>query len=107
MRTIIRIIPSALEKYFWNLVRIRNAFLLCAHLFDRSQELPFRRRTAEVLRLTKHSFSPESASHRTMINATLMRPVKQPECLIDRFILLHAATCRYLIHENVCQVGTK
>jgi hypothetical protein len=29
MRTIVRIIPSALEKTFWNLVRIRNP-ICCA-----------------------------------------------------------------------------
>ncbi len=38
MRTIVRIIRSTLEKYFWNLVRIRNPFLLRARLWSSSRQ---------------------------------------------------------------------
>lgn len=36
MRTIVRIILSTVEKYFWNLVRIRN--LICLQLKESGEE---------------------------------------------------------------------
>lgn len=91
MRTIVRIIPSTLEKYFWNLVRIRNAFLLCTRLPDPSRQPRFWRRTAEVVRVAEDGWSPESASHRTMIYAGGKTARVPGSTVLDCFGRLHVA----------------
>ncbi len=71
MRTIVRIICSMLEKYFWNLVRIRNpnAARSPVGAIEIASLITFCHHVAKVGWKARDSCSLESVCHRVMIYA--------------------------------------